>query len=82
MWNSGREALGRRAGDGDEPERLRGPRRPCHRGWVSPGQRSEVRERQAPRLRFWTIPGARAPIFEKVLSSPLATESQALRPSA
>lgn len=82
MWSGGREAQGRRAGDVDEPGRLRGPRRPCHSGWVSPGHRSEVRKRQAPRLRFWTIPGARAPIFEKVLSSPLATESQALRPSA
>lgn len=60
--------------------RGRGP--PGDRGWVSPSQRSDVEERQAPRFWFWTIPGAGAPIFEKGLSSPLVTESQALKPSA
>ena len=73
-------------GEEREREKLTSPRRnepgrPCDGRRVSPAQKSEVDERQAPRFWFWTIPGAGAPILEEVLSFPLATESQAFKPS-
>lgn len=49
MWSGAREALGRRAGDVDEPE-TQGTKAPVLIGGGFPWQRSELGKRQTPRL--------------------------------
>lgn len=80
MWSGGREALGRSAGDGGEPE-AQGTKAPLCQGMGFPGSEEWGGGKAGAKILVWTIPGTRAPIFEKVLQSPLATESQAFKPS-
>lgn len=49
MWSGAREALGKRAGDVDEPE-TQGTKAPLLIGGGFPWQRSELGKRQTPRL--------------------------------